>query len=64
MLILYNCETLKILTKEQFKEFILKINKKYKNISKQNIKDINPTPYKTIANLINSIAGKYIKENY
>ena len=30
----------------------------------ENIKDINPTPYKTIANLINSIAGKYIKENY
>ena len=39
----------------------------YENITEiiyENTKDINPTPYKTIANLINSIAGKYIKENY
>jgi hypothetical protein len=39
----------------------------YENITEiiyQNIKDINPTPYKPLANLINSIAGKYIKENY
>ena len=39
----------------------------YENITEiifENTKNINPTPYKTISNLINSIAGKYIRENY
>jgi len=39
----------------------------YENMAEiiyEKTKDINPTPYKEIANLINYIAGKYIKEKY
>lgn len=39
----------------------------YESLTEQiynQVKDIQPTPYETIANLINSKAGNYIKENY
>lgn len=39
----------------------------YESLTEQiynQVKDIQPTPYETIANLINSLAGNYIKENY
>lgn len=39
----------------------------YENLAEEiydKIKDIQPTPYTTIANLINTMAGNYIRENY
>ncbi len=39
----------------------------YENLAEEiydKIKDIQPTPYATIANLINTMAGNYIRENY
>jgi hypothetical protein len=39
----------------------------YENIAEEiydKIKDIQPMPYQTIANLINNISGNYIRENY
>jgi len=39
----------------------------YESLTEQiynQIKDIEPTPYETIENLINNMAGNYIRENY